>query len=98
MINQEDMNFLHSVREYVSKRPDVAPYVVQYASDGVCAAMDESRRMAADMEVAAFMALARGTKTDHPLLQAKISPWKGKTNLNWLAWEKLLKLGEAVDG
>jgi len=92
MINQEDMNFLLNVRDYVSKHPDVASYVAQYASFGVGDAMSEARRRANDMETVAFMAMSKKIKPDHPFMQETISAWEGKTSLNWLAWEKLLKL------
>ena len=74
--------FLNSVRDWAKTNPEFAPLVSNYASDGVHAAMSESRAHAIDMETVAAMALnTRIYKDNKRFIADKLETWKHRSGL-----------------
>lgn len=83
MMNDQHLNFLYSVKNYIEAHPEVGAYVSEFVASGI----EESRRQAleraADMEVALSVAIAKRWSGREELILAKLNKWKDKASLRW---------------
>lgn len=91
MPSEQDAAFLAGIREYVSRNPEVAAYVTEYASAGVKLALKEAQERAADFEIVSAVAIASRYKQRDELILSKLQKWNGKSALCWDATIKELK-------
>ena len=75
--------FLDTVRDYVSKNPEVAPYVTKFIADGIREALRISNERCGDMEAALFGAIAMKGKDGAKLTLDKLKKWNGNSFMNW---------------
>ncbi len=75
--------FLLSVKEYIAKNPEVAPYVTEFIAAGIQAALKESNERAMDMECALVGALEMKGKKGREFTLGKLKKWDGKGSIPW---------------
>jgi hypothetical protein len=88
-MNQEDLMFLHSIKEYVKKRPEVAAHIGDYAGEGLREFAHDQRCFAIDMETCALAAITKKYKGRAEIILQKIK--KQKHNLGF-DWENIIPL------
>lgn len=76
-------NFLHGVKDYVTKHPEIAPHVTTFIANGIKAALSDSRERATDMELALNVLLGRNYKGRNQLVLDKIEKWKDRGSVPW---------------
>ena len=84
-MNQQDMMFLTSVKDYVTSRPEVAAHVSSFVADGIAESLKAQQAKSADMEVIISF-LLRGGKisvADKLFVAAKLEKWNKLCSLNW---------------
>lgn len=75
--------FLNSIRQYVETDPESAAFIADYAQAGLRAALQQSRELATDMEIALSVLATRRYKGADELVRSKIAKWEGKTAMKW---------------
>lgn len=80
-MNSSQLRFLHAVREFVKENPEIAPQIVNAASDGIKEALASANERACDMESAFATQLTTRSKAKRAL--PYLNKWRGKTSLNW---------------
>lgn len=79
----EHSKFLGYVRDYIKNNPEVSPYVTEFISQGISAALRESQERAGDMECALLGMVDMPKRTGMRLALDKIKKWNGKSSLKW---------------
>jgi len=82
-VNQEQLQFLYNVEQYVSKHPELSAHVVSAASSGVESAMKRMQSLACDCETLAIMALARRNKSTDAAILSKMKQLQGRSFFVW---------------
>jgi hypothetical protein len=73
--------FLTTVKNYIEKHPDAAPFVTEYVAAGLEASRQTLLDRLCDMETALLVALSKRFKGADKLILSKIKPWVGKTSI-----------------
>lgn len=90
----EHTGFLEYIKNYVTANPEVTPYVQEFVARGLTEALRETREMAADMEVALAVTMAKRYRGRDGIVVDKLQKWKDKSSLNWSSTLEMLEKGE----
>ncbi len=81
-MNEHDV-FLQQVRNYVSKHPDVSPYINAHIAQGIKDRLDLENKVSADVEAALIAATTKGFRNRDEFILGKIKKWKDKLRFNF---------------
>ena len=82
-MTEQEILFLFTVRDTCKANPEMVATVVDAANSGLRDRLDEMRKLSADIEAVAMLAMARRTKDIDKALLAKIKQVNGKSFVNW---------------
>ena len=82
-MTEQEILFLVTVRDTCKANPEMVAKVVDAASTGLRNRFDEMRKLSADIEAVAMLAMARRTKDINKALLAKLKQINGKSFVNW---------------
>lgn len=85
-MNQDDINFLSMIRDYVQNRPEVAVHIADYAQQGLNNHIDSLYAILGDMETIALVACSKRFDGAEELIIDKIKSIKHKTCFKWDAF------------
>lgn len=83
MMNQDDINFLLMIRDYVKNRPEVAAHIADYAQQGLNDHIDSLYTRLGEMETIALVACSKRFDGAEELIIDKIKSIKHKTCFKW---------------
>lgn len=83
-MNDQDLQFLGLVKEYVNKNPELLPFIVNYATQGVLEKNKELSKLAVEFETIAVAACAKRWHNDRLMfIKQKLELVKDKTSMCW---------------
>ena len=82
-MNEEDIQFLMMIRDYVKKRPSVAAHISDYVQSGLEQHIDSLYERLRDMETIALLACSKRFEGSDELIIDKIESIKNKTSFKW---------------
>ncbi len=82
-MTEQEILFLFTVRDTCKANPEMVAKVVDAANAGLRDRFDEMRKLSADIEAVAMLAMARRTKGIDKALLAKLKQVNGKSFVNW---------------
>ena len=82
-MTEQEILFLFTVRDTCKANPEMVAKVVDAANSGLRDRLDEMRKLSADIEAVAMLAMVRRTKGIDKALLAKLKQVNGKSFVNW---------------
>ena len=82
-MTEQEILFLFTVRDMCKANPEMVAEVVDAANSGLRDRFDEMRKLSADIEAVAMLAMARRTKDIDKALLAKLKQVNGKSFVKW---------------
>jgi hypothetical protein len=82
-MKDEDRAFLNKIATYVKERPDLAPYVTEFASKGLQEHIKELREQCSDIEAALSVTLMHRKKVPDEFVKERLGKWKDKAFFRW---------------
>ena len=82
-MTEQEILFLFTVRDTCKANPEMVAKVVDAANSGLRDRLDEMRKLSADIETVAALAMARRTKDIDKALLAKLKQINGKSFVRW---------------